>query len=434
MRGRRVLIAALVPIAAVAACVGSRSLQGPVRGRAELSDGARPDDLVAHLDCRGGGIHGTHRADQALRVFRADERFLFPWAWRGVAPAGCSVEILHPLYRMQYVAIERRFSVDLGTVRLEAWETLLAGSDGATIDDVHRHLFYLRHYYLAAFAGDARARLARYVPTLHALYERGLDVLPSTDVDRFGANHDYSLKTLRQIEEAVGYARPARQEELFAAAAAGDVSRVRALLREGVDPDAWNADRAAAIHLAARAGHSEVVLALIDGGADVDRQQFGRGDSALLVALHQGEAATALALLERGADPALACRATTPLMVAARSGQLDVVRALIERGALERVRELRHRDAALAGAAGGGYAEIVRALLAAGVPVDAGLPGWSALMHAARNGQLRTAEILLDAGADLDAVSMNGKTALALAREEGRSEMVALLAARGASE
>jgi ankyrin repeat protein len=432
MRARRVIIAALVPIAAVAAYVGTRSLQGPVRGRAELSDGARPDDLVAHLSCRGGGIHGTHGADQALRVFRADESFLFPWAWRGLWPAGCSVELLHPLYRMQYVPLEQRFSVDVGTIPLDAWESLLAGRDGASIADLHRHLFYLRHYYLDAFAGDARARLAGYVPTLYAFYERGLDALPDMELDRFGS-HDESLRILREIEEAVGYARPPQQEELFAAAAAGDAHRVRALLREGVDPDAWNADRAAAIHLAARAGHTEVVLALIKGGAHVDRQEFGRGDSALLVAIDQGEVGTALALLERGADPTLACRGTAPLVMAARNGRLDVVRALIERGALERVRDVRHRDAALAGAARGGYVDIVRALLTAGVPVDAGLPGWSALMHAARNGKLRAAEILLDAGADPNAVSVNGKTALEMAREEGHSEIVELLVARGAS-
>jgi ankyrin repeat protein len=54
-------------------------------------------------------------------------------------------------------------------------------------------------------------------------------------------------------------------------------------------------------------------------------------------------------------------------------------------------------------------------------------------MHAARNGKLRAAEILLDAGADPNAVSVNGKTALEMAREEGHSEIVELLVARGAS-
>jgi ankyrin repeat protein len=112
---------------------------------------------------------------------------------------------------------------------------------------------------------------------------------------------------------------------------------------------------------------------------------------------------------------------------------LDLVRALIERGALARAREPQHPSQALVAAAGEGHSEVVRALLDAGVSPDAGLPAWSALMHAASNGKLRAAEVLLDAGADPRAVSDTGKTALGLAREHGRSELVALLEARGAS-
>jgi ankyrin repeat protein len=109
-----------------------------------------------------------------------------------------------------------------------------------------------------------------------------------------------------------------------------------------------------------------------------------------------------------------------------------VVRALLERGALERAGE-HGGDQALAAAAGEGHAEVVRALLAAGVPPDGGLPAWTALMHAARNGKLRTAEVLLGAGADPNAVSDRGKTALGLARENERREMIALLESRGAA-
>ena len=432
MRGYRLLLAALIPIVGIATCVGPRSLQGPVRGRVVLADAAGLDDLVANLSCRAYGIHGTHGADRELRVFQSDRRFLFPWAWRGLSPAGCSVELLHPLYRIQHVPLERRFSVDLGGVRLEPWDRLLAMPEGLTIADLHRHLFYLRHYYVDAFGSDERASLARYVPALHAFYDRGLKSLPPMDVDRFGSHED-SLETLRAIEAAVGYLRPAQQEALFAAAAAGDAERVRALLREGVDPDAWNADREAAIHLAAKAGHTEVVLALLDGGAAVDLLQSGLGDSALLLALREHEPRTALALLERGADPTLAGRGTPPLAVASRNGMLELVRALIERGALARARESHHRDAALAAAAGEGHVEVVRALLAAGVPVDAGPPGWTALMRAAANGKLRTAEVLLDAGADPNAVSDYGQTALGLARKEERREMIVLLESRGAS-
>jgi ankyrin repeat protein len=431
---RRLWIGVLLPLAAVAACVGPRSVQGPIRGGVALADAAERDDLVARLRCQGHGIHGAHTTDTESRVFGAGERFLFLWAWRGVSPAGCSVELLHPLYLMQHVQLEPRFALDLGRLELARWDAALAAApEGLSIGDLHRHIFYLRYYYLPAFRDErARAGLARYVPGLHALYDQGLRTLPGMDLDRFGSNED-TLANLRAIEAAVGYARPPEQEALFAAAADGDAGRVRAALAAGADPDAWNAQHAAAIHLAAKAEHTEAVLALLDAGADADRQLEGLGDTALLLALQEHDARTALALLERGADPTLASRGTTPLRVAARNGMLDVVHALVERGALARAREERHRADALVAAAAEGHSEVVRALVAAGVAPDAGLPAWSALMHAARNGKLRAAQALLDAGADPRAVSDTGKTALGLAREHGRSELVALLEARGAS-
>jgi ankyrin repeat protein len=427
MRRRLVLLGILLPVAALVAFILARSLQGPVRGRVELADGAPRDDLVVLLHCLGGTIHGSHGADTRLRVFDAREPFRVPWAWRGLFPAGCYVELLHPLYRMEHVPFERRFAVELGTLRLEPWDALLASPADLVLGEVHRHVWYLRHYYLDAFPEAARERLARYVPELHALYDRALRTVPERDEDRFGSNEE-SLEGLRAIEAAVGYARPAEQEALFAAAAGGDAERVRALLREGADADAWNAEHEAAIHLAARAGHAEVVRALLDAGADVDRQQEGLGDSALLLALREHEPAVALLLLERGADPALTSRGTTPLYQAARGGMLEVVHALLARGPGAPGDAVQ----ALSAAAGQGQAEVVRTLLAAGVPSDGGLPGWTALMQAAANGHLRAADVLLAAGADPNAVSSTGKTPLGLARENQRVEMIALLETRGA--
>jgi ankyrin repeat protein len=432
-RGRRTLLVCLTPLALALACVGPRSFQGPVRGRALTSDGVEQGDLVARLRCQGYGIHGAHGTDVETRVFR--ERFLFLFAWRGLAPAGCSVEVLHPLYQMAHVELEQRFTLDVGQLRLERWEQLLEERPEAlSAADLHRHLFYLRHYYFPVFrSAAARAQLAGYVPALHSLFDRGLRALPPMDRDRFGSTQD-SLEQLRAIEEAVGYARPPEQEALFAAAASGDVEAVRALLTQGADPDAWNADHAAAIHLAAKGKHTEVVRALLEAGADVDRQEEGLGNTALLYALWAYDSETARLLIERGADVTLACRGMAPLRVAAGNGMLPLVQLLIERGAVARARDERHVFSALHTAARAGQTPVVEALLVAGVPVDAGLPGFTALMQAAWKGKLRTAQVLLAAGADPDAVSITGKTPLAFARAEKRAEVVAWLESIGARE
>jgi ankyrin repeat protein len=59
---------------------------------------------------------------------------------------------------------------------------------------------------------------------------------------------------------------------------------------------------------AARQGHREAALALLDGGANVNQVSAGDGTSPLLMAILNAQFDLALALLERGADPNLAAK------------------------------------------------------------------------------------------------------------------------------
>ena len=424
----------LVPLLALLACVGPRSIQGPVRGGAVLSDGATRNDLAARLRCHQSGIHGSVGASQALRAFDSSDGFRFWAAWRGFIPVSCSLELLHPLYQMAYIPLERRFSVDVGDIPLSSWEELLDDKpDTLSQADLHRHIFDLAYYYFPAFPADEQPELARYVPALHAFLDRGLHTLPPMDRDRFGSTKD-SLKTLRRIEELVGYQRSPAQRALFAAAESGDAAAVRALLDEGVDPDAWNAGHSAAIHLAARGKHTEVVRTLLDGGADVNLREEGLGATALLNALHAKDAETARLVIASGADVTLAGGGYAPIIVASSRSTRQMMELLIEHGAVERARNVSHLVRAIHGAARGGRTEVVEVLLAAGVPVDIGLPGFTAFMQATWKGQLETARLLLAAGADPNAVSVTGMTPLAYARSEDRTEVVAWLEEIGAKE
>lgn len=433
-RLRHGLWIALVPLLAVLACVGPRSIQGPVRGGAALSDGATRDDLAARLRCRQSGIHGSVGASETLRAFDSGDGFRFWAAWRGFVPAGCSLELLHPLYLMAHLPLEQRFSVDLGDIPLSSWEELFESEpDTLSQADLHRHIFYLSHYYFPAFPAEEQHELARYVPALHAFLDRGLHALPPMDRDRFGSTKE-SLNKLRRIEELVGYQRPPAQRALFAAAESGDAASVRQLLAEGVDPDAWNAGHSAAIHLAARGKHTEVVRVLLEGGADVNLQQEGLGATALLNALHHSDADTAKLLIASGADVTLAGGGYAPIIVASSRSTREMIELLIEHGAVERVRDESHLVRSIHGAARGGRIDIVEALLVAGVPVDIGLPGFTAFMQATWKGQLETAQLLLAAGADPDAVSITGMTPLAYARSEDRTEVVAWLEEIAAKE
>lgn len=61
-----------------------------------------------------------------------------------------------------------------------------------------------------------------------------------------------------------------------------------------------------ALHFAAREGHSEIAMALLDHGVDINQVSEGDQTSPLLIAAINGHFDLAMALLERGADPNLA--------------------------------------------------------------------------------------------------------------------------------
>ena len=72
-----------------------------------------------------------------------------------------------------------------------------------------------------------------------------------------------------------------------------------------------------ALLLAVREGYSGAAMALLEGGADIDRVSGGDHTSPLLMAILNGHFDLAMELFERGADPAIASDAgATPLYVA----------------------------------------------------------------------------------------------------------------------
>lgn len=91
-------------------------------------------------------------------------------------------------------------------------------------------------------------------------------------------------------------------DDLCQAARDGDLARVEALLAEGVDVDADNADGNTA--LIQSTSHLDCLKALLSAGADVDAQ--GRkGMTALMVAASNGNLDAVERLLEAGADEGL---------------------------------------------------------------------------------------------------------------------------------
>ena len=123
---------------------------------------------------------------------------------------------------------------------------------------------------------------------------------------------------------------------IFEAAATGQTMRVRSLVT--ADPSLVNAyapDGFFPLALAVFFGNAETAAALLDAGADANLQSR---ESMKIAALHSAIAARRLdlarMLLDRDANPnARAETGLTPLHSAAGSGQTDVAILLLERGA-----------------------------------------------------------------------------------------------------
>jgi ankyrin repeat protein len=246
----------------------------------------------------------------------------------------------------------------------------------------------------------------------------------------------------------------AERPAVIAAARNSDREALRALIQQKADVNAAEADGTTALHWAAYRDDLESVDLLIRAGANVNAAN-DLGATPLWNASGSAGAPVAKRLLDAGANPNLALLAgETPLMVAARSGKAEVVEALLEKGANPEARGARGQTA-LMWAVAQHHADVVNVLLAHHANVQArsaewgemmavpphGLPlynriiphgGDTALMFAARVGDLESAKLLIDAGANVNDADAWGVSATVMAAHAGFVDLVELLLDRGA--
>ena len=135
--------------------------------------------------------------------------------------------------------------------------------------------------------------------------------------------------------------------------------------------------------------------------------------------------------LRRGVDPnSVDENGDTGLIAAARAGNAATVDVLLAAKA-DPQRRNRFGDTAMMVGALNGHFGILKALRAKGAAVDG--PGWTPLIYAATGGHEEIVRWLLGEGADVNATSPNGTTALMMAVRENRYSTSILLIARGAN-
>jgi ankyrin repeat protein len=231
---------------------------------------------------------------------------------------------------------------------------------------------------------------------------------------------------------------------------------VRALLKEGVDVNATHPDGTTALAWAVYHDDLEMAELLIRGGANANlANDLGVGP--LSLAATNRNPVMVEKLLVAGANPNVSLwSGETPLMTAAKTGNLDVAKQLIARGADLNAKEKRRGETALMWAIAAGHRELSALFIDKGADIRASTHevsgteayrrlgwtndvvrvtpegGYTALLFAARTGDLDTARLLVARGADVNEATKEDGSALIIASRGGFEDLALFLLEKGA--
>ena len=257
-----------------------------------------------------------------------------------------------------------------------------------------------------------------------------------------------------------------------------DKNAVRSLIKQKADVNAAQGDGMTALHWVAFHDDLESAKLLLAAGANVKAATRDGAITPLFIACNNGNAPMVALLLKNGSDAKSAtAEGATALMKAAVSGSAAAVNVLIANGAEVNAKEPAHGQTALMFAAASDRPDAIRALIAHGADAkavsnvvslerptldDDGNPipvrpapkagdlvgialagrrvaptlmgGMTALLYAARDGNIAAARALAEAGADVNQVSASDKTSpMVIAISNGHYELGRMLLEHGAN-
>jgi ankyrin repeat protein len=261
---------------------------------------------------------------------------------------------------------------------------------------------------------------------------------------------------------------------LWLAATRGDAQMLETLLDAGANANEELPLGRRPLMLAARSGVVEAVDVLLEHGADPNAKETQRGTTALMQAADQGHAAVAALLIKEGADvaatsapvmrdgrtaalgqsddPRIEVRRQTILSVCERpSPDLNVLRSLVADGSTDVMSKdqvlvdfvasgAEQTTEAICGKfvrAGIGFAQVAgggseRRSAGGGAPREPDGGALTALVYAARTGDINTAQALLKGGADVNQTTRYGWSPLLAATQNQNYQMAKFLIENGA--
>lgn len=198
-----------------------------------------------------------------------------------------------------------------------------------------------------------------------------------------------------------------------------DLALAEALLAQSADPNISNDYGATPMTVASEHGEYAIMTALVEAGGNIESPN-SEGQTLLLAVARTGNTDTARLLLERGADVNAweSWGGQSALMWASSQQQAAMVQLLLEHGAEVDARGKEH--------------DWPRWVTSEprNKPLDQG--GYTPLLYAAREGCGACVEVLLDGGADINLTDLDGRTPLIMAMLNLNYDTANILINRGA--
>ncbi|KAH0537657.1 hypothetical protein FGG08_005570 [Glutinoglossum americanum] len=237
----------------------------------------------------------------------------------------------------------------------------------------------------------------------------------------------------RDLESRVSSAISSPACPIFAACSWGFTEAFAILLEAGsLDPTRRNGNRETPLYVSSRYGSLEIILRLLDEGADINAQG-GTYGTALQVASAGGHNQIVQLLLEKGADvDAQGGQHFTALQAASAGGYDQIVQRLLDERADINAQGGTY-GTALQAASAKGHNQIAQLLLENGADINAQGGRYStALQAASARGHKQIVRLLLEKEADINAQGGTYGTALQAASAGGHDQIVQLLLEKGA--